>query len=328
MDQELVKALTDGEGECIEFKLEVGNKNEDSKILGKAICAFANTKGGRVYIGIHDKGKNYNERVVGIEDPDDVISQAKDIANGCDPSVQVHGRKISLGNASEKSVVVIEVVEGGSDHLHRYKKDVFIRIGDKSKPASSAELTSLMKERISFDEDLCHEFKYKKHFDQEKARTVFKQNEPDDSKEKIASLMVSAKAAVRINDDIVFRNVGVLFFAKNLRDFYPHASIRCFYFSGLDEKDEMVKKQFNEGLLSDIEKAMAFLREHLNTEYKFPNDKMKRKEVLEVPQDALREAIVNAVTHRDYRERGADTIIKIFDNRVEISNPCIYKEKI
>ena len=324
MKEELTSVIKDGEGECVEFKSEYKQGK-----LGKTISAFANTKGGKIYIGIHDEKANRPERVVGVEDPDSVISKVKNVANGCDPAVQIHVRRVFLdsNDVKKKAVVVVEVSERRSEHLHRYESKVYVRVGEEDKPVSSAELTSLMKERSSFDEDLCHEFKYEEHFDQEKALVVFKQSEPDDSKEKTTGLLVSAGAAVRKNGDIVFRNVGVLFFAKNLGDFYLHASIRCIYFSGLDEDGKIVaKKQFNEGLLSDIEKAMAFLREHLNTEYKFPNDKMQREEVLEVPQDALREAIVNAVTHRDYRERGADTIIKVFDNRVEISNPCIYKE--
>ena len=328
MNQELVSAISEGEGECIEFKSEYKKGK-----VGKTICAFANTKGGRLYIGIHDEKTNYayEERVIGVADPDDTISSVQNLANGCDPAVQIHVRKVSLdsNDTKGKAVVVVEVAERRSEHLHRYEKQFYKRVGEEDKPVSSAELTSLMKERSSFDEDLCYEFNYDDHFDQEKTLAMFKQNDSGDSKENPADLIVGAGAAVRRNGNIVFRNVGVLFFAKNLSVFYPHASIHCFCFSGLDEAGDIVaKKQFNEDLLSDVKKAMAFLKEHLNTEYRFPHDNMRREEILEVPPEALREAIVNAVTHRDYRERGVHTTIKVFDDRVEISNPCIYSEKV
>ena len=54
MNQEIVSALNEGEGECIEFKSEY----TEGKV-GNTICAFANTKGGRLYIGIHDEKENY-----------------------------------------------------------------------------------------------------------------------------------------------------------------------------------------------------------------------------------------------------------------------------
>ena len=331
--EDLKELLIEGEGECVEFKIKYTKDK-----VGRTICSFANTKGGKIAIGVSDK-----KEVVGVEDPNEVVSQVQDLANGCDPSVQIKVTSINSNNG--RTVVVVEVSKSQSTHIHRYNKQAYKRVGEKDKPISSAELTSLMKERSSFDEDICYAFKYDEHFDKEKVLKVFKKEDYASSlmktgwgnnwgndwggsgKKYATSLMVSVGAAVRTNGDVVFRNVGVLFFAKDLSVFYPHASIHCLRFSGIDETDKIVaKKQFNEDLFSDVENALAFLKEHLNMEYRFPHDSPRREEILEIPPEALREAVVNAVTHRDYRERGAHTTIKVFDNRVEISNPCIYKE--
>lgn len=79
------------------------------------------------------------------------------------------------------------------------------------------------------------------------------------------------------------------------------------------------KKTFNKDIISNIDDAIDFLQKHLNLAYVI-KDK-RRKEDLEIPLVVLREAVVNAVTHRDYFEKGANVMVEVFDNRVEISNP-------
>lgn len=80
------------------------------------------------------------------------------------------------------------------------------------------------------------------------------------------------------------------------------------------------RKDFNEDVLSNIDQAMIFLKRHLPVRYEITGAP-RRREVLEIPEGALREAVINAVAHRDYFERGANVMVEIFDDRIEISNP-------
>lgn len=221
-------------------------------------------------------------------------------------------------------MVVIEVTRGKPrGYLHEYQKTAYERVGDKSTPISPARRTALEKERDSFDSNLCDKFKHNKHFDRRKITSVFKNAD----KENPVGLVIGSHAAEMIDSDVVFRNVGVLFFAKRLSYFYPYASIQCVRFSGRDKTGRIVsKKEYNEDLISDVEKALAFLNEHLNTAHEFVADSVKSQEVLEIHPLALREAIVNAVVHRDYWQKGAYTTVMVFDDRVEIANPY-YLEK-
>ncbi|MBI2136386.1 hypothetical protein HYU06_04905 [Candidatus Woesearchaeota archaeon] len=75
-----------------------------------------------------------------------------------------------------------------------------------------------------------------------------------------------------------------------------------------------------EDAISNYENAIKFLFRNLRLEYKIETAG-PREEILEIPEDALREAVVNAMVHRDYNEKGANIQIDIFDDRVEISNP-------
>ena len=66
---------------------------------------------------------------------------------------------------------------------------------------------------------------------------------------------------------------------------------------------------------------MIFLNKHLNLRLEITGKSAQRKDILELPEIALREAVINAICHRDYLEKGAQVMVEIFDDRVEISNP-------
>jgi ATP-dependent DNA helicase RecG len=79
------------------------------------------------------------------------------------------------------------------------------------------------------------------------------------------------------------------------------------------------RKDFSGNIIDNIENAVMFVLRHTNLEYKI--EKLRREEIPEIPEVALREAVVNAVCHRDYFEKGANVMIEIFDDRLEISSP-------
>ncbi|MCL1894539.1 MAG: hypothetical protein FWG02_09990, partial [Holophagaceae bacterium] len=72
-------------------------------------------------------------------------------------------------------------------------------------------------------------------------------------------------------------------------------------------------------MVSNIDDAVLFLKKHLRLSFKIEG--LRRENILELPEDALREAIVNAVCHRDYFENGARVMVEIFDDRVDIVSP-------
>ncbi|MCK9565264.1 MAG: hypothetical protein M0Q43_04375 [Methanothrix sp.] len=80
------------------------------------------------------------------------------------------------------------------------------------------------------------------------------------------------------------------------------------------EESEGQKIEFN------IDGAMNFLKRYIAVRYEMTGE-ARRREVPELPYDALRDAIINAVAHRDYFERGANVMVEVYDNRIEISNP-------
>ena len=119
---------------------------------------------------------------------------------------------------------------------------------------------------------------------------------------------------------LLFNNAGVLFFSKNLDDIYFHTKISCVRLKGTEKCYVLDRKIFNKDILSNIDSALLFLQNHLRLKYDIVPGKIQRREILEIPEDALREALVNAVTHRDYLNQGVNVDVEIYDDRLEVSN--------
>jgi ATP-dependent DNA helicase RecG len=78
-------------------------------------------------------------------------------------------------------------------------------------------------------------------------------------------------------------------------------------------------QELHGGIMENIERALIFLQRNLRMRYVISG--IRRENIPELPLEALREAVINAVCHRDYAEEGASVMVEIFDNRIDITNP-------
>ncbi|MBI3304165.1 MAG: transcriptional regulator, partial [Deltaproteobacteria bacterium] len=169
-----------------------------------------------------------------------------------------------------------------------------------------------------FDLTICPKFRYPGDFDQEKYDAWMRESRITHSG-RVEDVLVNIEAAERVGRRLVFRNAGVLFFAKNVRHFFPQAYVTCLLAKGTDKVNILDRKDFAGGVVSDIEDSLRFIERNTRTAYRI--EKLRREDVPEYPMRALREAITNAVMHRDYFEVGANVFVEIYDDRIEISNP-------
>jgi len=134
------------------------------------------------------------------------------------------------------------------------------------------------------------------------------------------TILINLDCAAYTDGVPCFTNAGALFFRINDEDVkFRHAGIVCALYKGMDKSYIIDAKELNGDAVSNIDDALAFLKRHLNISYKI--ETLRRENILELPEDALREAIVNAVCHRNYFEKGARVTVEIYDDRVEITNP-------
>lgn len=125
-----------------------------------------------------------------------------------------------------------------------------------------------------------------------------------------------------VNDEDKFLNGATLFFAKDVQKFFDHAMIRCVLFKGTDKRFILDSKEIKGNLVEQFNETMKYLVSKLNLRYEIENQRGgARKEVLEIPETVFREAIINSLCHRDCYEKGAVTMVEIYDDRVTISNP-------
>lgn len=298
--KELQLVLSGGEGYCTEFK-------ENLTHLDREMTAFANSSGGYIYIGISD-----NKVVKGIEITNKLKSQIIDTARNCDPPIQVLLEEF-------KNILIVEVREG-TDKPYRCSSGFYNRIGPNSQKMNRDEILAFVKSegKIRFDEIILKEFteedfdenKFDAYLDQAKITKVLDKN----------TILKNLHIVEIQQGRCYYCNTAVLFFAKNLSAHYYHTAVTCALYKGYDKVTVLDRKDFNRDIVSNIDDALLYLKQHLKVRYQFDGT-AQRKDIPELPFEALREAVVNAVTHRDYFLKEANVMVEIFDDRIEITSP-------
>ncbi len=293
--------LQEGEGYRVEFK-------ESLSGLDREMVAFANASGGKIFIGVAD-----NKNIKGICITNALKSQIQDIANNCQPQVRLAFDEFA-------NVLIVDVFEG-VDKPYKCSAGFFKRVGPNAQKLDRNEIVAFVKSegKVQFDEMVPRKFDLRLHFAKDKLDRFLKLAGISSSLDK-PSLLINLGVAEKQGKRLVFNNAGALFFAKRLSDIYLHTEVTCALYKGTDKVNVLDRKDFNKDILDNIDQTMIFLKQHIPVRYEMTGGP-RRREVTEIPMDALREAVINAVVHRDYFERGARVMAEIFDDRIEISSP-------
>jgi len=293
--------LQEGEGVMLEYKEGL------SSSFARELVAFANTAGGRILLGVRDDGT-----VKGIADTNELRARIQDIARNCDPPV-----KILLQRIGEVTAVTIRE----SDAKPVQCSDGFFwRQGAVTQKLSREEIRDLFQQAgaIRFDLSICPRFRYPDDFDPDKFSDWLRKSTISRGGS-VKDILVNIEAAERSGGKLVFRNAGALFFAREPRRFFNQAYVTCLLFKGTSKVHVLDRKDFAGGVVADIEDSLRFIERNTRTAYRI--EKLQREEIPEYPMAALREAITNAVMHRDWFIEGANVFVEIFTDRIEVSSP-------
>jgi ATP-dependent DNA helicase RecG len=129
--------------------------------------------------------------------------------------------------------------------------------------------------------------------------------------------MLDSLRNLKLLTDKGMTNAGALILGRQGSRYLISATVMCVLFQGTTKTKILDQKLFDGDVVSNYRNALLYLQSHLNTEYIIT---AVRTNKLELPEEALREAIINAIAHRDYRSP-ANIQIFIFYDRVEIHNP-------
>jgi ATP-dependent DNA helicase RecG len=293
--------LREGEGTMLEYK------EGFSPSLAREMVALANTMGGRILLGVADDGS-----IRGSRDSNALRARIQDLARNCDPPVHVLVEPIG-------DVTVVTVRESDAKPV-QCSEGFFWRQGSATQKLSRDEIRDFFRTEgaIRFDLSPCPRFRYPEDFDRQKYAAWLKLSGIT-GRPRAEDVLVNIEAAERSRGRLLFRNAGVLFFAKNVRHFFPQAYITCLLARGKDKVHILDRKDFDGGVVADIEDALRFVERNTRTAYRI--ESLRREDVPEYTMGALREAITNAVMHRDWFSEGANVFVELYTDRIEVSSP-------
>ncbi len=275
-------------------------KRQLTKECMKSVVAFSNTVGGTMYIGVDDDGTS-----VGVDDVDSVSLKAVQlISDTIRPDVRMISN-IDHINLDGKDIVAISVNEGTSKPYYLREKGmrpegVYIRIGPSSVQASDAQILKMVRESQrpfeslkSFEQDLTFET----------AEKVFKSADVEFGRNQMASLGMLSEGC--------YTNLAFL-----LSD-QCTAGMKLAAFSDRDKTGFLGRTEVRGSVLSQVEEAISFLDKYNPLRSRIVG--IRRIDYKAYPEYALREALTNAVVHRDY-SLDSDTLVSVYDDGMTISS--------
>jgi ATP-dependent DNA helicase RecG len=298
------------EGKTLEFKRDLSSLQP----ILKTLIAFANTAGGTLVIGIQDDGA-----VVGIADAlREAERLASSIADGIRP---IMTPDIDLASDNGKTLLLARVPHWRGPFYLRSEgpqNGVYVRVGSTNRRADPELLTELQRSisGLSFDQMPCADLSAD-DLDPERIRRYFAAIGRQVSQEHLESLGVLVAQAGRLTPS----HGGLILFGRDAsrQRLFPDARVSCARFRGVERVDFLDRLDIEGTVLDALEDTPKFIRRNTRLAAKIAT--MRRQDISEYPEIALREVLVNAVAHADYALSGMPIRVAIYANRLEVENP-------
>ncbi len=343
---ELLVLIRNGENSGVEFKREWS----DPRAFAKELVALANMDGGRVLMGVNDDGT-----VVGVTQPDleeRVMTAARDkVRPELIPYFEMV-RDVEPG----RDVAVVRVDRGWTVHhvWHDNHRTYYIRVGSQSREASQDELARLLQQRGALRSEIqpvsrsgIGDIDMRRVVDY--FGRVRNQDVPDEEdRAGWQSLLVNTEFLSDEDEAIPCTIAGLLVFGIDVHRFLPHAGVDAVAYPGTEKDYAAIERAsligplvglfkkgnggFSEGFSDGfskgtvllepgvIEMAISFVKRNAGV-HAVLADGARRVETPTYPDDVIREALVNAVVHRDYLLSGTRIELSLYADRLEIISP-------
>ena len=310
--EELAQLIAAGESETLEFKKSTGQLQR----AGETLCAFLNGQGGRVVFGVTDQGK-----AVGQDVTDTTLQGIADILRRLEPAVYIPLTPVLLPG-SDRQMLVLEAWPAPGKQLYVFDGKAYRRIGTttsvmpqdqyqtmllarahsqhrwENAPATGISLTDLDGEEIH--------------------KTLQTSIDVGRLRGEVAEDTADILDRLGLRADGVLLNAAVVLFSKKMLPYYSQCHIRMARFKGTTKTEFIDNKQVYGHALQLLREAQIFLERHLPVAGRIVEGIMERQDRPLFPPLAIREALVNALCHRDYSNPGGAVSLAIFDDRLKI----------
>jgi ATP-dependent DNA helicase RecG len=305
---EIKEMIACGEGYHLEFKEE----NESNEDFAKTLVCFANTDGGKILVGIDNNGNTK-----GVSDIDKIMLRIDDVAiNRCENPISILQETAPLDN---KIIVIVHVPKGSQRPYRTQSGNYYVRSSNRCRQASREELLRIFQasESLYYDE-LPVRRSGMSDLDINRFKIFLKDslNVSVNNDDEIKNYLINFHLTAIDNTPTV---TGILFFGEAPQKFLPEARIICAFINGNDlsiPPDD--KKEISGTIPQMVDDTERFLKIHLKEKHQIKDFEPETK--FEIPFESLREAVLNAIAHRDYTINAPIRII-IFSDRIEVHSP-------
>jgi len=303
------------ESSFLEFKREIPKNDQ----VIKTIIGFCNRYGGKIIIGVDD-----DRTIVGISD--DAIeglmeSLDRTIYEATAPPILPLVYTRTMG---DKTVLYIEVSKGMNKPYYRcsegLENGVYIRLGRHTLRAN-ADLSEELKWQsrgITFDALPVYQANIETDLDKKKIQDFFQKRKGRPKVKITQELLEAYEIHVREHGKVYPTTAGILLFGTNPQQFFSEGMVICTHYTGIDGREALATKDCTGTLFEQYQEVTAFILSRLYRSFSIKG--FKRQEILEVPEIALREALLNMLVHRNYHIKSPSKI-SIYDNRIEFFSP-------
>lgn len=312
---EIATITSEGESESLEFKLTTGTRRQ----AARTVCAMLNQSGGQVIFGVSEKGV-----VLGQDVTDKTVEQVSEEIQRIEPQAPVSIKRVSI--AGGKQVVMVQV-GSGPHRPYSYRRVPYLRVGNSTLEMSVDGYSRMLFERLHKDQrwenQVAPDWQVEDLSETEIRRTVSEAVRrgrlPDMGTTEPMELLRGLKLLTRGG---ISRAAVVLFGRPDrLAVEFPQCLLRVARFRGIDKSEFLDNRRFNGNAFELLAMAERFLIETLPVAGRIEPGRMDRIDVPQYPPIATREALANALCHRDYSNPSASISLAVYDDRLEVTSP-------
>ncbi len=314
--QELRILVQASESEQVEFKETTGQRSD----AAKTVCAMLNGRGGFVLFGITNRGD-----VIGQQVALHTLEQVSQELGRIDPPSFPDIETVPVAVGSD--VIVLRVPGGGGPYT--YDGRAYLRHGPTTRPMPRQQYEQLLLERMHASDRWENQPARGIDIDDLDHGELFQTIEEAIRRQRMDDPGMRDPGQLLLGLGLVHKgsllNAAVVLFGNpdHFLPHFPQCLLRMSRFRGRDKSEFLDSRQEIGHAFDLLQRAQRFLRDHLPVAGRIVPHLFERQDDPLYPPEALREAVANALCHRDYGARGGSIGIAIYDDRLEISSTGI-----
>lgn len=312
--EEIETLIKQGESNNLEFKTSTAKLYNACE----TICAFLNSTGGTVLIGVKDSGQ-----IIGQDVSDKTRLEIANSLSKLEPPTSIDVEYIAL--EKDKYVIKMTATPNPSAIPYVFDGKPYWRVESQTRSMPQQRYHQLLVERSNkMDGWELIKAEHMSIEDLDKDEIINAINESigrgrmearlatDDPKEALL------RFKLLVNGNI--SNAAVVLFCKDPMPYYPQCLLRMAKFKGSDKSDLLDSQRVYGNAFVLLKEVEYFLKHHMSIKSEFVPGQMARKDIPDYPPRAIREAMVNAICHRDYTIQGGSISLMIYNDRLEIAS--------